>query len=150
MAEQTHESPEPTQARPPINLSEEQAIEIVNLSNKALKSFKKLRDVFASAAHIRMVHEHVDPNRIRLRPLFALDDGNSVQPKEGSLPITTVEAIAAAVSRANEVFGNSEKAMRWLRTPIPSIGDTPMALLRTREGAARVEDALSAIELGVW
>jgi hypothetical protein len=150
MAEQRHKSPEPTQVRPPINLSEEQAIEIVNLSNKALKSFKKLRDVFANAAHIRTVHKHLDPNTIRLRPLLALTDRDSVQVHEGSLPIARVEAIAVTVSRASDVFGKSEKAMRWLRTPNPSIGDTPMALLRTREGVAEVEDALSAIELGAW
>jgi uncharacterized protein (DUF2384 family) len=49
-----------------------------------------------------------------------------------------------------EVFGNPEKAMQWLRTPIPSLGDTPIALLRTLEGVPQVEDALSAIELGAW
>jgi hypothetical protein len=140
MAERTHKSPEPTRVRPPINLSEEQAIEIVNLSNKALKSFKKLRDVFANAAHIP----------IRLRPLFALNHRDSVQLHPGSLPIASVEAITAAVSRAMEVFGNPEKAMQWLRTPIPSLGDTPIALLRTLEGVPQVEDALSAIELGAW
>jgi uncharacterized protein (DUF2384 family) len=39
---------------------------------------------------------------------------------------------------------------QWLRTPVPSLGDTPIALLRTAEGAAKVEDALLAIEDGAW
>jgi hypothetical protein len=149
MAEQTHKPPEQTDTRPPIHLSEEQAIEIVNLSNKVFKGFKKIRNKFASAAHVRLTEKHVNQDTIRLlQP--GLSGFDRVPLNKGSLPIARVEALAAAVSRATEVFGNSEKAMRWLRTPIPSIGDTPMALLRTREGAAQVEDALSAIELGAW
>jgi putative toxin-antitoxin system antitoxin component (TIGR02293 family) len=61
-----------------------------------------------------------------------------------------VETIVAVVNRAVEVLGNNDKAIQWLKTPIPSIGQTPMALLRTRKGAAQVDDVLSAIEAGSW
>jgi len=55
------------------------------------------------------------------------------------------------VARAIEVLGTSEKALRWINTPIRSLGDqTPLSLLSTPEGIERVEEALGRIEHGVW
>ncbi len=63
----------------------------------------------------------------------------------GSDPLVEVTA------RAMEVFGTREKALRWLRTPVRGLGDkTPMSLLSSPEGKARVQDTLGQVEHGVW
>jgi hypothetical protein len=55
------------------------------------------------------------------------------------------------LARAIEVFGEREKALQWLRTPVRSLGDkTPISLLGTPEGLARVLDTLGRVEHGVW
>jgi Protein of unknown function (DUF2384) len=59
--------------------------------------------------------------------------------------------IASVSARATEVFGSREKALRWLDAQVPSLGNqTPLSLLSTSEGIADVEDALGAIEHGIW
>jgi putative toxin-antitoxin system antitoxin component (TIGR02293 family) len=59
--------------------------------------------------------------------------------------------IVDVTARAIEVFGTREKALRWLKTPIRSLGDqTPISLLRSPEGAGRVQDLLGRVEHGIW
>ena len=61
------------------------------------------------------------------------------------------DALVDVTSRAIEVFGTREKAMRWLRTPVRSLGNnTPMSLLQNSEGFVRVQDMLGQVEHGVW
>jgi uncharacterized protein (DUF2384 family) len=63
----------------------------------------------------------------------------------------SLEQAVDIVARAIEVLGNRKKAVRWLKTPIPSLGDaTPLSLLVTDEGIECVEDALGRIEQGIW
>jgi hypothetical protein len=72
-----------------------------------------------------------------------LDDG--VEPAVG------LETLVDVTARAIEVLGTREKALRWLKTPVRSLGDrTPLSLLGSPGGVARVEDALGRIEHGVW
>ncbi len=59
--------------------------------------------------------------------------------------------ILDVVAHAMEVFGNRTKALRWLRTPIPSLDDeTPEEMFRREGGVQRVQDVLGRIEHGVW
>jgi uncharacterized protein (DUF2384 family) len=61
------------------------------------------------------------------------------------------QAIVDVAARAIEVFGTREKALRWLSTPVRSLGDqTPLSLLNTPEGIAEVQDTLGRVEHGVW
>jgi hypothetical protein len=61
------------------------------------------------------------------------------------------EPIMDVTARAMEVFGSREKALRWLRTPLGSLDDqTPLSLLSSAEGLARVQDMLGQVEHGVW
>lgn len=65
--------------------------------------------------------------------------------------IQSLEPLVRVIARAVEVLGTSEKALRWLNTPIRSLGNaTPTSLLTSPQGTARVEDALGQIEHGVW
>jgi hypothetical protein len=63
----------------------------------------------------------------------------------------SVRAAASLSARATEVFGSSDKAMRWLEAPVPSLGyRTPLSLIGSAAGITEVEDTLSAIEYGIW
>jgi putative toxin-antitoxin system antitoxin component (TIGR02293 family) len=58
---------------------------------------------------------------------------------------------ADVLARAIEVFGERENALRWLGTPVRSLGDkTPISLLNTPEGLVRVQDTLGRVEHGGW
>ena len=62
-----------------------------------------------------------------------------------------LEAIVAVTARAIEVLGDREKALRWLRTPLPSLSDqTPISMLNTSRGIENVAGVLGRIERGVW
>ena len=66
-------------------------------------------------------------------------------------PPVDLEGIVAVTARAIEVLGSPEKALRWLRTPLPALNDrTPLALLETSEGIEQVGLVLGRIEQGVW
>jgi putative toxin-antitoxin system antitoxin component (TIGR02293 family) len=70
------------------------------------------------------------------------------RPKRTPGPHSALESV---IDRATEVIGDREDAMRWLGTPVRALDyATPISLLGTREGAARVEDVLGQMEHGVW
>ena len=61
------------------------------------------------------------------------------------------EELTKAVARATEVFGDEDKAFRWLGTPVAALDyATPISRLGTHQGAMRVDDVLTQIEHGVW
>jgi putative toxin-antitoxin system antitoxin component (TIGR02293 family) len=69
----------------------------------------------------------------------------------GTSAATDIEPLVRVVARAVEVLGTSEKALRWINTPVASLGDrTPLSLLESPEGLASVEASLTRIEYGVW
>jgi putative toxin-antitoxin system antitoxin component (TIGR02293 family) len=56
----------------------------------------------------------------------------------------------ALSTRAGEVFGNSEKALEWLRTPNPSLGGmTPLEAAATTAGFEEADEVLGRLEFGV-
>jgi putative toxin-antitoxin system antitoxin component (TIGR02293 family) len=58
---------------------------------------------------------------------------------------------ARIYSRAHEVFGDREKANRWMRRPNRVLeGKTPLSLLRTSSGSELVEAILDRIAYGVY
>ena len=78
-----------------------------------------------------------------------------INPKTGEKRVVEAalgpDSIVEVTARAIEVFGSREKALRWLRTPVRSLGDqTPISLLNTSEGVAQVQDTLGRVEHGVW
>lgn len=59
--------------------------------------------------------------------------------------------VARAITLANDVFGNRDKALKWLRTPSDRIGGrTPFSMLRTDAGGRWVESRLWQIDEGVF
>jgi putative toxin-antitoxin system antitoxin component (TIGR02293 family) len=59
--------------------------------------------------------------------------------------------LARVGAQAERVFGDPEKAGRWLRKPSPALaGQTPMSLLRTETGAQLVAELLGQIAHGMF
>ena len=78
-----------------------------------------------------------------------------VNPSTGEKRVVEVKAeakpIVEVTARAMEVFGTRERALRWLNSPVRSLGDqTPLSLLNSPEGVAQVQDTLGRVEHGVW
>lgn len=78
-----------------------------------------------------------------------------INPKTGETRIVEARLVADSIvevtARAIEVFGTREKALRWLKSPVRSLGDqTPLSLLNSPEGVAQVQDVLGRVEHGVW
>ena len=49
--------------------------------------------------------------------------------------VELVEPIVEVTARAMEVLGSREKALRWLKAPVRSLGDqAPISLLNTETG----------------
>jgi putative toxin-antitoxin system antitoxin component (TIGR02293 family) len=55
------------------------------------------------------------------------------------------------IARAEETFGNEEKARRWIRKPNRALeGEAPLEMLQTASGARLVEQVLGRIAHGVY
>jgi putative toxin-antitoxin system antitoxin component (TIGR02293 family) len=67
-----------------------------------------------------------------------------------SIASQSLEPLVRVIARAVEVLGTSEKALRWVNTPVRSLDDQTPVSLSSPEGITRVEDALGRIEHGVW
>ena len=95
---------------------------------------------------------------VRLRDLVfneGFTELTFVNPETGERRVLNVsantESLVETTARAIEVFGSRENAMRWLRTPVRALGNrTPISLLNTPDGLARVQDVLGQVEHGVW
>ena len=59
--------------------------------------------------------------------------------------------LARIASEADRVFGNQEKADRWLRAPHSRLnGKTPLSLLKSEAGAIVIEEMLGQIDHGIF
>lgn len=59
--------------------------------------------------------------------------------------------LARIWAQTEQVFGNSDKAGRWLRAPSRALsGQTPISLLTTETGAERVSEFLYQIAYGMF
>jgi putative toxin-antitoxin system antitoxin component (TIGR02293 family) len=73
--------------------------------------------------------------------------------KEKHEPLSATESdrvlrIARVAEKAEKVFGNPDKARRWLSSPSRMLGAKPLDLLATDVGAREVEDELVRIDFG--
>jgi putative toxin-antitoxin system antitoxin component (TIGR02293 family) len=76
--------------------------------------------------------------------------------KERSERLTPEESdrllrLLRAIAKAEDAFGNKEKARRWLRKSNRALGgESPFEMLRTASGARLVEQVLGRIAHGVY
>lgn len=90
------------------------------------------------------IHELVVPKRTLARRV-AQNEPLSIEETDKAVRLARVDKLAA------KVFGDSEKASRWLRKPKASLGgETPLAYLATEAGARAVEEMLNGIDHGIF
>ena len=59
--------------------------------------------------------------------------------------------LARIATEADRVFANTEKANKWLRTPLTRLANqTPLSLLKTETGALVVDQILGQIDHGIF
>ena len=62
-----------------------------------------------------------------------------------------VVRMARVIGQAEDVFGNREKALLWLRTADDRLDDrTPLSMLRTESGGRLVEEMLWQVAEGIY
>lgn len=123
---------------------------LANLADSANEAHKRAEELEQFERVLRLA--------VQLRELIANEgftDLTLVNPTTGEMRSFEVKSqakpIVEVTARAMEVFGTREKALRWLNSPVRSLGDqTPLSLLDTPEGVARVQDTLGRVEHGVW
>lgn len=72
--------------------------------------------------------------------------GERLSPEESDRAVR----LARLTAMAERVFGDDEKAHRWLRKPSRSLaGAVPLALMKTETGAHLVEQTLHRIDYGM-
>ncbi|TIL31918.1 MAG: DUF2384 domain-containing protein [Mesorhizobium sp.] len=74
--------------------------------------------------------------------------------KERNVTLTIAESgralrLERISAMADRVFGNHEKAQRWLRKPSRVLNQVPIDLLQSEAGATLVEDELNHIAYGI-
>ena len=74
----------------------------------------------------------------------------SAKPQRTKANATDAAALQQVVTRATEVIGNADEALRWLGTPVRDLDyATPISLLGAPDGKNRVLVVLDRLEHGV-
>lgn len=63
-------------------------------------------------------------------------------------PSSKKERISIIKAEAEKIFGDAEKAKRWLNQKNLALGNTPFAMLATEAGTNEVRKVLNAIAYG--
>ena len=73
--------------------------------------------------------------------------GQNLSPEESERAVR----VASIIALAEKVFGNHDKALRWLRHSSDRLGDrTPLSLLHTEAGGREIESMLHGIDHGIF
>jgi putative toxin-antitoxin system antitoxin component (TIGR02293 family) len=73
--------------------------------------------------------------------------GETLSPEEAERALR----VSRLLSRAEDVFGELEPALIWLRAPSDKLnGRTPLSMLRTEPGGSLVDEMLWQIEEGMY
>jgi putative toxin-antitoxin system antitoxin component (TIGR02293 family) len=73
--------------------------------------------------------------------------GENLSPEETERAVR----VASTIALAEHVFGEREKAMRWLRSSNSRLEDrTPLSLVKTEAGRRAIEEMLWGIDEGVY
>ena len=75
------------------------------------------------------------------------------QQQQPAMPGTEDEGVheieSTVLLRALEVFGDSLRALKWMREVNPALNDTPLHAIQSDEGRREVLNILGRIEYGV-
>jgi putative toxin-antitoxin system antitoxin component (TIGR02293 family) len=105
---------------------------------------EKLLRIWGAHFSAAEIHEWVVPERTLARRI-ARHEALTIGETDRAL------RLARATTEATRIFGDADKAARWLRKPNASLGgQTPLSLLRTETGAKAVEESLIQIDHGIF
>lgn len=108
----------------------------------------RLTPAFLQSLSERFTREEIESVVVPKRTL-----ARRVAKKEPLTPDETDKALRLSriSQQADGVFGDPEKADRWLRKPSSALsGQTPMALLKSESGAQAVSELLGQIAHGMF
>ena len=145
------EDPQPRQRRRgfdedthPVDLADIVQREIGKASSGDRAEFAILDDLLAHGFSRDELFDLVVPRRTFARRKQAND---KLSPEESDRAVR----LARLTAMAERIFGDEEKAHRWMRKPSPMLeGATPLSLLRSESSAQLVEQALHRIDYGMF
>lgn len=114
---------------------------------------KVIRDGLPGSS-VAKVAEELDVNKFEIYKLLHISPKTGQRAASKKLDTDKSDRLIQVVKvfiRAGEVFGESPKALRWLKSPCYTLGNQiPLELLDTSEGYELVMDTLGRIEYGVF
>ena len=132
---------------PVLSTQGEPTHKITVLEFKVDPKIKKVRKVFSDTTSLQS--QERDELGMMVQELNELV-GVLAEAQQNSTPLTP-QSLAPVLARAIEVFGNSEKATRWMERPNRALSQkTPVQMLSTPAGRKEVEELLGRIEYGVY
>ncbi len=128
----------------PLDLADIVQREIGKASSGDRAEFAILDDLLAHGFSREELFNLVVPRRTFARRKQAND---KLSPEESDRAVR----LARLTAMAERIFGDEEKAHRWMRKPSPMLeGATPLSLLRSESSAQLVEQALHRIDYGMF
>jgi putative toxin-antitoxin system antitoxin component (TIGR02293 family) len=101
-----------------------------------LVKFAVDHDVLALDEVHRFIPKSTFARKVRDKSTLSVEEGDRIA------------RLARLKSYAGDIFENPEDAQTWLNENNPTLGDTPIDLMQTDEGARRVETVLRRIDYG--
>jgi putative toxin-antitoxin system antitoxin component (TIGR02293 family) len=101
------------------------------------------------------LRSHLDSTQSEMADLLLISL-KTIQRRKKEKRLTPEESdrlarVARVLARASVLFGDEEKALLWLRSPLPALGGRlPWDYLDTDIGVERIEDLLGRIAHGVF
>jgi putative toxin-antitoxin system antitoxin component (TIGR02293 family) len=126
-----------------LGISHSSGLELAELVEKGLPT-KNLDLLKAKGlTFTEMANTVISPRTLKHRKAR----GENLSPEETERAVR----VARAIALAEEVFGNRETALRWLRHHSDRLADrTPMSLLHTEAGGRQIEAMLHGIAHGIY
>ena len=126
-----------------IGVSPNSALDLAEIAEKGLPTdsiayLKEKGLTFSEVSAIVISPRTLKHRKARGEPLSVEETGRMLR-------------VARILSLADQVFGNHEKALTWLRQLDERLNDrTPLSMLHTEPGGCLVEDLLWQIDEGVY
>lgn len=130
----TKKAPHSPPAPDPASLKSDDPVDVMHQLAESPKSAKKLKKFkFARTG------ASIELEGTQLMPTGVIASGRSEQ------------VVQEVITRASEVLGDRDEALRWLGIPVRGLDfATPISLLGSAQGLGRVLDILGQMEHGIW
>ena len=135
----TKKAPHSPPVPDPTSLKSDVPVEIMRQFGESLKSAKKKVKTVKFASRKPPAEASIEFEGGQRMPTGNIASGRSEQ------------VVQEAITRASQVLGDRDEALRWLGTPVRGLDfATPISLLGSAQGLGRVLDILGQMEHGIW